>query len=94
MLFVFLLGGIILSVAITIYNYVRKQMTIEDKNVSTLQVFTIAGQAGAIFFENMTMLFLLDNKEHYALRHIIRTVPRAYCECLKSKINLYTSVLR
>lgn len=51
MLFVFLLGGIILSVAITIYNYVRKQMTIEDKNVSTLQVFTaIAGQAGAIFF--------------------------------------------
>ena len=34
MLFVFLLGGLILSVAITIYNYVRKQMSKEDKGVS------------------------------------------------------------
>lgn len=41
MLFVFLLGGIIVSVAITIYNYVRKQMTKEDRNVSAARPYLV-----------------------------------------------------
>ncbi|OQR69229.1 glutamate receptor, partial [Tropilaelaps mercedesae] len=54
MLFVFLLGGIILSVAITIYNYVRKQMTIEDRNDFRYFLPTLMREVRTLFRKQAT----------------------------------------